>query len=51
MLSTLKHELKKNLFLDTKKNYILKTIIIYYKKSIDINFSNEEEPNKKEIFE
>lgn len=40
-MSALKHELKKVIFLDTKKNYILKTIVIYYNKFTEINFKDE----------
>lgn len=40
-MAALKHELKKVIFLNTTKNYILKTIVIYYRKFVEINFTGE----------
>ncbi|CAD8142711.1 unnamed protein product [Paramecium octaurelia] len=50
IMTTLKHELKKVIFLNTPKNYILKTIIIHYKRFTDINFSGEMEKKIEEIY-
>lgn len=49
-MTTLKHELKKVIYLNTSKNYILKTIIIHYKRFTEINFSGEMEKKIEEIY-